>query len=77
MTSVINKTDCNTGTNNEQYDLISVIYHVLESAVTYEQYIEDAKAANDNELAAFFEELKQNHCQTAEKAKQLLKHRLN
>ena len=58
MTSTIDKTNCNTGTNNEQYDLISVVYHTLEGAVTYEQYVEDAKAAGDSELASFFEELK-------------------
>ncbi len=77
MTSVIDKTQCNTGTKNEQYDLISVIYHTLECAVTYEQYIEDAKEAGDDELIKFFEELQSNSCQMAEKAKQLLKNRLN
>ena len=77
MASTIDKTNCNTGTNNEQYDLISVVYHTLEGAVTYEQYIEDAKAAGDSELASFFEELKSNSCEMAEKAKQLLKNRLN
>lgn len=77
MTSTIDKTNCNTGTKNEQYDLISVVQHTLEGAVTYEQYVEDAKAAGDNELANFFEELKSNNCQMAEKAKQLLKSRLN
>ena len=58
MASTIDKTNCNTGTNNEQY-------------------IEDAKAAGDSELASFFEELKSNSCEMAEKAKQLLKNRLN
>lgn len=77
MTSVIDKTQCSTGTPNEQYDLMSVVYHALEGAVTYEQYIEDAKAAGDNELVSFFEELKDNNCQMANKAKKLLKNRLN
>ena len=77
MTSTIDKTNYNTGTNNEQYDLISVVYHTLEGAVTYEKYVEDAKAAGDNELASFFEELKANSCEMAEKAKQLLKNRLD
>lgn len=76
MTSVIDKTNCETGTKNEQYDLISVLYHSLESAVTYEQYIEDAKQAGDNDLTAFFQELKETNCQTADKAKQLLKQRI-
>lgn len=77
MASVTDKTQCNTGTKNEQYDLISVVYHALEGAVTYDQYIEDAKAAGDNELMSFFEELQSNNCKMAEKAKQLLKTRLN
>lgn len=77
MTSTIDKTKCETGTKNEQYDLISIVYHALEGAVTYEQYIEDAKAAGDEELMNFFEEVQANNCQMAEKAKQLLKNRLN
>ena len=77
MTSTIDETIYNTGTNNEKYDLISVIHHSLEGAATYEQYIKDAKAAGDDELANFFEELKSNNCEMAEKAKQLLKNRLD
>jgi hypothetical protein len=77
MTTTIDKTQCNTGTKNEQYDLISVVYHTLECAVTYEQYIEDARAVGDDELMSFFEELQSNSCQMAEKGKQLLKKRLS
>lgn len=76
MTSAIDKTNCDTGTKNEQYDLISVVYHTLEGAVTYEQYIQDAKAAGDNELASFYGELKSSNCQIAANAKQSLKNRL-
>ncbi|ACB52877.1 hypothetical protein cce_3529 [Crocosphaera subtropica ATCC 51142] len=77
MTSVTDKTQCTTGTSNEIYDLVSVVYHALEGAVTYDQYIEDAKSAGDNELASFFEELKDNNCQMANKAKSLLKSRMD
>ena len=77
MTSTIDKTNCDTGTTNEQYNLVSVLYHALEGAVTYEQYIEDAKQAGDSDLTAFFQELKETNCQTAETAKQLLKNRLS
>ena len=77
MTSATNKSSSSTGTKNEQYDLISVVYHALEGTVTYDKYIEDAKSAGDDELTSFFEELKENNSQTAEKAKQLLKNRLN
>ena len=77
MTSLIDKTNCDTGTTNEQYDLVSILNHVLESTVTYEQYIEDAKQAGDSELTAFFQELKETNCKTAEKAKQLSKQHLD
>lgn len=77
MTSTIDKTNCNTGTENEHYDLVSVLYHALESAATYEQYVKDAKKAGDNDLTAFFQNLKENNCHTAEKAKELLKERMN
>ncbi len=77
MASVINKVNCGTGTSNKEYDLVSILYHCLEGAATYEQYIEDAKEAGDKELADFFAEVKQTNCQLSEKAKNLLKQRLN
>ena len=48
-----------TGTTDEQYDLISVLYHALEGAATCEVYIQDAEEAGDNELTQFFEELRE------------------
>ena len=40
-----------TGTPDEQYDLVSVLYHALQGGETSEQYIEDARTAGDEELA--------------------------
>jgi phage shock protein A len=67
----------NTGTRNEQYNLVSVLYHCLEGSATYEQYIRDAQQAGDNDLANFFQEVKDTNSQLAERAKQLLGQRLS
>lgn len=67
----------NTGSSNQQYDLVSVLYHSLEAAATYEQYIEDAKQAGDNDLASFFQEVKDTNSSLAERAKELLGQRMN
>ena len=47
-------TDRGTGTSNETYNLVSILYHALEGATTYEKYIQDAQNAGDDELAQFF-----------------------
>lgn len=67
----------NTGTSNEQYNLVSVLYHCLEGSATYEKYIQDAQQAGDNDLANFFQEVKDTNSQLAERAKQLLGQRLS
>lgn len=67
----------NTGTSNEQYNLVSVLYHSLEAAATYEQYIQDANQAGDNDLANFFQEVKDTNSTLAERAKELLGQRMN
>ena len=43
-----------TGTPDPVYDLISVAYHALQGAETYEQYERDALQQGDQELAEFF-----------------------
>lgn len=67
----------NTGTSNEQYNLVSVLYHSLEASATYEQYIQDAKQSGDNDLANFFQEVKDANSQLAQRAKELLGQRMN
>jgi hypothetical protein len=39
-----------TGTPDEHYNLVSVLYHALQGAEIYEEYVEDAEAAGDDEL---------------------------
>lgn len=66
-----------TGTSDQTYDVISVIYHALNGAETYEQYIRDAEAADDATLADFFQSAHERLCQTAGEGKSLLKERLS
>jgi hypothetical protein len=75
MTTVTNS-DHVTGTRNEQFDLISILYHSLEGALTYETYCEDAERSNDMELRQFFQEVKEQNHKCAERAKELLASRL-
>ncbi|NJL81992.1 MAG: hypothetical protein HC890_01570 [Chloroflexaceae bacterium] len=66
-----------TGISNENYNLVSVLYHALESAATYELYAEDARETDDEELAKFFEEVKSQNSKVAERAQRLLAKRLS
>ena len=61
-----------TGTRDEHYDLISVLYHALHGAETAEVYAADAEATGDERLAAFFREEQGAHVGVAEQAKRLL-----
>jgi hypothetical protein len=45
-----------TGTRDDTYDLVSVLYHALQGAETARQYIQDAAQAGDEELVQFFQE---------------------
>ena len=61
-----------TGTRDEHYNLISVLYHALHGAETIEEYILDAEAAGDERLADFFREAQAMHMEVAKRAKMLL-----
>jgi hypothetical protein len=61
-----------TGTRDEHYNLVSVLYHALHGAETTEAYILDAEAAGDERLATFFSEVQVTHREMAERAKELL-----
>lgn len=65
-----------TGTRDEHYNLISVLYHVLEGAATVDQYIRDAQEAGDQELVQFFKDWKDEQRNFAERAKNLLSSRM-
>jgi hypothetical protein len=65
-----------TGTPDPVYDLISVAYHALQGAETYEQYAQDAQELGDQELADFFRKTQQQCQQCANEAQRFLASRL-
>lgn len=65
-----------TGTRDEHYNLVSVLYHTLQEGETIERYIDDARQARDDELAGFFQEVQEQDRQRAERAKKLLTERV-
>ena len=65
-----------TGTKDETYNLISVLYHALQGGETYAMYARDAQQTGDQELGQFFQQLVDEERARADKARQLLKNRL-
>ncbi len=65
-----------TAERDDVYGIISVMYHALQGAETYTQYVRDARRAGDDELVAFFEQCCEEETQRAERAKGLLADRL-
>jgi hypothetical protein len=61
-----------TGTRDEHYNLVSVLYHALSGADSCDRYALDAEAAGDERLAAFFREAQVLQTELAERAKGLL-----
>jgi hypothetical protein len=61
-----------TGTRDEHYNLVSVLYHALHAAETMEAYILDAEAMGDERLATFFREAQAMQRRLAERAKGML-----
>lgn len=66
-----------TNTANREYDLVSVLYHALEGAQTYDCYVKDAEQEGDQELAQFFRESQHEEIKRADKAKMLLSGRIS
>ena len=61
-----------TGTRDEHYNLVSVLYHALHGAENCDHYASDAEIAGDERLATFFRETQTMQTQIAERAKGLL-----
>ena len=61
-----------TGVRDEHYNLVSVLYHALQGAETYQQYVRDAEQAGDQELAQFFRDCQKGDAERAKRAEQLL-----
>jgi hypothetical protein len=62
--------------SDDTYGLVSVLYHALQGAETIDQYIEDAKAAENEQLVSFFEDCKAKQNQIALEGKRLLAEQL-
>jgi hypothetical protein len=58
------------------YGLVSVLYHALQGAETYQQYAADARRDSDDELEQFFMTCRGEEHSRAQQAKQLLAERL-
>ncbi len=67
----------NTGTRDVIYDLVSVLYHALQGAETYDQYIKDAQQRGAPDLVQFLHDTKEEEHRRAERAKQLLAQHLS
>jgi rubrerythrin len=65
-----------TGVRDEHYNLVSILYHALQGAETYDSYISDAEGGGDQELAHFFREVQEEERQRAARAKELLRRKL-
>ena len=61
-----------TGTANDVYDVISVLYNSLEGAQACNKYCEDAQQSGNSELNQFFQQCQQEEVRRADRAKQLL-----
>jgi len=61
-----------TGTRDEHYNLISVLYHALHGAENCDRYASDAEISGDEHLAAFFREAQVIQTELAERAKIIL-----
>lgn len=63
-------------TADHVYGVVSVLYHALQGAQTYDRYIGDARRAGDSELEEFFRSCRSEEHARAEQAKSLLLERL-
>jgi hypothetical protein len=66
-----------TGTSNSAYDIVSVMYHALQGAETYDRYIADADERGDGELAEFFRDVQAQNCDVAIRARGMLRGRMD
>lgn len=61
-----------TGTRDSTYDVVSILYHALQGAETYDRYCADAIDSSDYELAKFFREVQEEERRRADRAKAML-----
>ena len=69
--------DTGTAETDENYDLVSVLYHCLKAADACTQYVADAEDAGDDELVEFFDKARQVQNSLAREARELLTQRMS
>jgi hypothetical protein len=69
--------DTGTAETDENYDLVSVLYHCLKAADACTQYVADAEDAGDDELVEFFDKARQLQNRLARGARELLARRMS
>lgn len=65
-----------TGTPNHVYDAVHALTKILEAGAVYDQYIDDAQQAGDQELADYFRGAQEEDRRRGEELKRLLNTRL-
>ena len=68
--------DAETGLPDHIYDLVLLLQQAASDVVRYTAFAEDARGADDDELAAWLEELADSDREIVAKARRLLKARL-
>ena len=61
-----------TTSGNNDYNLISVLYHALQEAQTVTKYMQDAELSGNEKLLEFLRDVHQEALGRAERAEQLL-----
>lgn len=64
-----------TGMTNVSFNLVSILYHAMQSAQTYDTYIRDAEQMGDTNLAQFLRQIQMEDRNRAQYAMQLLAQR--
>jgi hypothetical protein len=65
-------TGASEGAPDHLYGVVSVLYHALQGAQTYQQYIDDARKASVPAVEDFFTSCQKEERLRAERAKELL-----
>ncbi|MDB5036581.1 MAG: hypothetical protein JWQ35_109 [Bacteriovoracaceae bacterium] len=63
-------------TDDETYELVSILYHTLKECEKNARYVADAEAESDNELFQFFCQIQKQDQERARRAQELLAKRL-
>ena len=64
-----------TGVSNPTFNLVSILYHALQAAETYDTYIRDAEQHGDTHLAQFLRQIQSEDRNRAQYCMQLLSQR--